>query len=286
MTLESNQLGSSAHVQLGALRFHYVSWGPPDAPVVLCLHGLRSYARTFEPLATAIAQGFRVISLDQRGRGQTDWDPHRNYDVQHYVEDLERFMDVLGLDSVHLLGHSMGGINALAYSLRNPQRLCSLILEDSGPGASRHSAGATRIDAELRNTPEAFADWASARRFWRSIRPNVTDEAIDSRVAHSLRATEDGVCWVHDQAGIAERRLHPKSPEVDLWPCVRALRCPTLLVRGADSDYLSRETFEDMLRVNDRITGVQIEGAAHYIHDDQPAAFNAAVKGFLDRLPH
>lgn len=251
------------------------------APVVLCLHGLRSYGSTFEPLAQTIAHRFRVIALDQRGRGQTEWDSDCNYDTQHYVEDIERFMDALDLQAVHVLGHSMGGINALAYSLGNPHRIRSLILEDSGPGASRHSDGAARIDAELRNTPATFPDWDSARRFWRSIRPNVTEDAIDSRVAHSLRETEDGVSWIHDQAGIAERRLNPTVPDLDLWPCVRALRCPTLLVRGANSDYLSRATFDAMLTASPRITGIEISGAGHYVHDDQPGAFNAAVRDFL-----
>ena len=279
----SMQAGSSAYVQLGSLRFHCVSWGAADAPVLLCLHGLRSYASTFEPLAQVLADRFRIIALDQRGRGQTDWDPERNYDAPHYADDIEGFMDALGLDAVHLLGHSMGGINALVFAQRSPHRLRSLVLEDSGPGASRQSSGASRIDAELRNTPATFPDWASARRFWRSIRPNVTEEAIDSRVAHSLRETADGVSWVHDQAGIAHCRLHPTQPDLDLWPCVRALQCPTLLVRGANSDYLSRETFEAMPTANARITGLQIEGAAHYVHDDQPHAFNTAVRDFLLR---
>jgi pimeloyl-ACP methyl ester carboxylesterase len=272
-------------VKLGALNFHYVSWGRADAPVLLCLHGLRSYARTFQPLAAVLEQDFHVIALDQRGRGRTDWDPSRNYYVDQYVQDLERFIDALGLDTVHLLGHSMGGINALVYSLANASRLRSLVLEDSGPGASRGSGGASRIDAELRNTPAAFPDWGSARAFWRSIRPNVTDEAIDSRVTNSLREGDGVVTWMHDQIGITQCRLQPTQTDPDLWPCVRALSCPTLLVRGAKSDYLSRETFEAMLASNEKITGVEVAEAAHYVHDDAPQAFNAAVRGFLLQQP-
>jgi len=279
------ETGVSSYVTLSGLRFHSVTWGRHDAPAVLCLHGLRSYSRTFQPLAATLARDFRVIALDQRGRGETDWDPRREYYVAHYAKDIEAFVDAMGLDTLHLLGHSMGGINALVYSLANGHRLRSLILEDSGPGASRNSEGAKRINAELTSTPERFADWDAARRFWRSIRPDVTKEAIESRVSNSMRQTAEGVGWVHDQAGITQCRLHPTQADPDLWPCVQKIACPTLLLRGARSDYLSRETFEQMLEVNPRIEGLQIEGAGHYIHDDQPERFNSAVGAFLRKQP-
>jgi pimeloyl-ACP methyl ester carboxylesterase len=281
----SMTIGRSRFLQMDGLRFHYVEWGPTDAPVVLCLHGLRSYGNTFAPLAQALAGEWRVLALDQRGRGRTDWDPGREYHAARYAQDIAGFVDHLGLATVHVLGHSMGGINALVYALHQGARLRSLILEDSGPGASRGSAGAVRIDAELAATPDRFADWDAARRFWRSIRPNVTEEAIDSRVANSLREDGQGVTWVHDQAGITHCRLHPSQPEIDLWPCVHALRCRTLLVRGANSDYLSRETFMQMQAANAHIEGIEIAGAGHYLHDDQPEAFIQAVQAFLARQP-
>jgi esterase len=273
--------GQDHFIRLRGLQFHYVSWGKTDAPVLLCLHGLRSYARTFEPLAVALADSFNVIALDLRGRGQTDWDPERNYYIDEYVADLEHFVEALALSKFHLLGHSLGGISAFVYSHRNAGRLRSMIIEDSGPNASQRSSGAGRINAELRNTPVMFPDWQSARSFWRSIRPNVTDAAIDSRLANSLRDTPSGVTWIHDQAGIAECRLNPTQPDPDLWPCVKALPFPTLLVRGTNSDYLSRPTFDEMIALNRNIEGRQIADAGHYIHDDQPQLFIAAVKNFL-----
>ncbi|MGJ7530612.1 alpha/beta fold hydrolase [Variovorax sp. GB1P17] len=274
-------VASSHFVQLGELRFHYVAWGPQGAPVVLCLHGLRSYARTFAPLASVLADEFRVVALDQRGRGRTDWDPARNYHAARYAGDIAEFIDALGLDTVHLLGHSMGGINSLVYALTHGQRLRSLVLEDSGPGASRCSDGAHRINTELARTPASFPDWETARRFWRSIRPTITEAAIDSRVANSMREADGVVTWAHDQAGITHCRMHPTQPDPDLWPCVAAIACPTLLLRGAESDYLSRDTFAQMLAANDLITGLEVAGAGHYVHDDQPAAFAKAVHAFL-----
>ena len=275
--------GRDGWLELNGLRFHYVSWGQPQSPALVCLHGLRSYARTFAPLAATLSRSFFVIALDQRGRGETDWDPDRNYYADQYVSDLATFVDRLGLARFHLLGHSMGGVNSILYAASHPGRLLSLILEDSGPGASQNSRGASRINAELANTPASFPDWESARAFWRSIRPNVTDAAIDSRVANSLKQGADRVEWRHDQAGIALCRLtgDPTRTMPDLWPLIPQITCPALVIRGAESDYLSTETLTAMQAANPRLRGIEVAGAGHYVHDDQPAAFHRAVISFL-----
>lgn len=98
-----------------------------------------------------------------------------------------------------------------------------------------------------------------------------------------MHQTSAGIVWKHDQAGITACRLHPdpQREPPDLWPCVEAITCPTLVVRGAKSDYLSAETYAQMMLRNPQFTGVEIAGAGHYIHDDQPQAFIDAVRGFL-----
>jgi len=272
-------------VALDGLRFHYVEWRPREAPVLLTLHGLRSYAETFEELAAALAGRYRVISLDQRGRGRTDWDPRRNYHTLAYVADLEAFVDALDLERFHLLGHSMGGANAIVYAGRHPERVASLIVEDMGPGASASSAGAERIKRELAATPESFPDWETARSFWRSIRPNATGAAIDSRVRHSLRQLDDGrIGWRHDQDGIAAARLG--IAPLDLWPYLEQVRCPLLLVRGAQSDFLSDETAAQMQARTAKLQRIDIPGAGHYVHDDAPGPFADAVARFLHDHRH
>lgn len=279
--------GIDRFVALDGLRFHYVEWGAPEAPALVMLHGLRSYAETFDDLAAALCGHLRVLSLDQRGRGRTDWDPAGDYFAARYVRDLELFCDALGLARVHLLGHSMGGSNAVQFAGRHPARVASLVIEDNGPGASAASAGSERIKRELAATPMHFADRDAARAYWRSVRPNVTDAAIASRVAHAMVEQADGsFVWRHDQAGIARARLDPDRSKIpDLWPAVEAIACPTLLVRGAQSDFLAAATADEMVRRNPRIRQVQIDGAGHYVHDDRPDAFLAAVRAFYDDLP-
>ncbi|MBI0330536.1 alpha/beta fold hydrolase [Burkholderia plantarii] len=267
------------------LRLHYVSWGRADAAAVVMLHGLRSYARTWEPVAEALVDRYRVVALDQRGRGRSDWDPQRDYYAAAYVRDLDALVRVLDLRRFVLVGHSMGGANAFLYAAAQPERLAGLVIEDMGPGASADSKGSERIKRELQATPGAFASWDDARAFWRRQRPNITESALDSRLAHSLKEEQGRIVWRHDADGIAAARL-AATPEqlVHLWPLVLDLHVPTLLLRGGESDFLSADVAAEMTAANGRIERIDIPGATHYVHDDQPAAFNHAVRSWLDRL--
>lgn len=273
-------------VDSDGLRLHYVSWGRDDAPAVVMLHGLRSYAHTWEPVADALVDRYRVVALDQRGRGLSDWDPQRDYYAAAYVRDLDALVRALDLRRFVLVGHSMGGANAFVYSAAQPERLAGLAIEDMGPGASSSSQGSERIKRELKETPGAFASWDDARAFWRRQRPNITESALDSRIAHSLKEVGPGrIVWRHDADGIAAARLDATPAQlVHLWPLILNLHVPTLLVRGGESDFLSADVAAEMTAANAGIERIDIPGATHYVHDDQPAAFNRALRTWLDRL--
>lgn len=268
------------------LRLRYVEWGRPDAPVIIMLHGLRSYAHTWEPVALPLADRWRVIALDQRGRGESDWDPGHNYFAQAYVGDIEALVRQLGLGRFVLIGHSMGGANAFIYAARHPDNVMGMVIEDMGPGASLGSDGAARIKRELLATPSSFASWDAATAFWRRQRPNISEQALLSRVRFSLHESVDGaIVWKHDAQGIASARLNATAEQlVDLWPHVEAVRAPTLVLRGENSDFLSAQTARAMTDRNPLISCVDIPGASHYVHDDNLPAFMSALHPFLDGL--
>ncbi|XDF37173.1 alpha/beta hydrolase [Paracidovorax avenae] len=270
-------------MSLRGLRFHLTEWGDPAARPVVMLHGIRGYAETFAGLAAALQPDFRVIAFDQRGRGQTDWDPAGDYYTDTYVADLEGIVDALGLAAFDLLGHSMGGMNAIVYAGRHPGRVRRLVIEDAGPGAFDASEGATRIRRELAMTPASFPDWEAAADFMRALRPTVTEEARLQRLQSMLSPLpQGGFTWRYDHAGITATRLHPDPMRaVDLEASLRAIACPTLVVRGGRSDYLQPAMAERMRALNPRVEAIEIPDAGHYIHDDQPALFAQAVAGFL-----
>lgn len=268
---------------LSGLQFHVTEWGDAQDFPLLLLHGIRGYGETFADLVQRLPAGYRCIALDQRGRGQSDWDPGCNYYTDAYVADIEALVARLGLHRFDLLGHSMGGINAIVYAARHRGRVRRLIIEDAGPGAFESSAGATRIRRELATTPSHFANWEEASDFMRALRPSVTEEARQQRLDNMLKPTvEGGYTWRYDHVGISATRLMPDITRVvDLRPHIMALSCPTLVVRGERSDYLSAEIAAEMRQLNPRILTCTIADAGHYIHDDQPEAFADAVRPFL-----
>jgi len=118
---------------------------------------------------------------------------------------------------------------------------------------------------------------------WRGIRPDITDAALDSRIEHTVRRTPDG-CWAWklDMAGIAAARITADPAKaVDLWRCVGELRCPTLVIRGARSDFLSADACERMAERQRLVEWTQVAGAGHYVHDDNPVEFTRLVTAFL-----
>jgi len=268
---------------VNGLRLHYLDWGNGGALAVVMLHGLRGYAHTWDPVAEPLCRSFRVLALDQRGRGDSDWSASADYRIEQYVSDLESFVDQLELPRFVLVGHSMGGANAIVYAARHPDRVVAAVIEDMGPGASTASEGSGRIKAELRNVPEAFASWGEAEAYWRNQRPMASIEAIRSRMAHTLKEQPGGgVAWKYDLQGIREARLDSDpSRQVDLWPYVERISCPTLVLRGEHSDFLSQATAEDMRRRNPNIRWAEIASVSHYIHDDNLDAFNEQVGRFL-----
>jgi pimeloyl-ACP methyl ester carboxylesterase len=274
---------SSQLAVINDLTCRYLRWGDPGAPAVLMLHGLRSYAQTWTPVARALSGSYLVIAPDFRGRGDSSWDPQRDYFTNAYVSDIENLVELLGLTRFHLIGHSLGGTVGYTYAARHPDQVDSLIVEDIGPGSSTSTEGADRILREMRGTPASFDSLEEVRAYWRGIRPGITDDALTSRIEHTVRQGADGHWeWKLDMAGIAAARLSgdPAGP-VDLWSCVDALRCPTLAIRGARSDFLPVDTCRRMARRQPLLRWHEVSDAGHYVHDDNPTAFSRIVTEFL-----
>lgn len=272
-------MSSSSHFFTSdGLNLHYLKWGNGKVPVVM-LHGLRGFAQTWQDLVDALGNEFTFYALDQRGRGDSDWGPTEDYNADSYVKDLTRFVDHLALDRFVLIGHSLGGQNAVEFARQYPERVMAMVIEDIGPGSSKQGEGAERIRREMRNTPLSFDSWQAAKDFWTSSRPNLTEQALQARLNYSFREVDGNVVWKHDQQGIGEARLTIEP--IDLWPAFHAIRCPTLLVKGGNSDFLSSQAVNDIMASSDVVQAVQIEGASHYVHDDQPEKFNEAVVHFM-----
>ncbi|GAB2452206.1 alpha/beta hydrolase [Nocardioides hungaricus] len=272
----------SRMTRLGGLDAHFLQWGEPGRPAVVLLHGLRSYAATWSRLAGELARDHQVLALDFRGRGRSQWDTRRRYFTEDYVADVEEWVAQLGLRAFVLVGHSMGGTVGYVYAARHPDEVTRLVVEDIGPGSSTATSGADRIGRELSNVPRSFADRAAVVTYWKTLRPGIDDDAVASRLENTVVEEPDGSWrWRLDMDGIAAARLTGDPARgIDLWRCLEQLTCPTLVVRGGGSDFLSAETCREMATRQPGLTWVELPGAGHYAHDDQPEQFVRHVAAF------
>jgi pimeloyl-ACP methyl ester carboxylesterase len=273
--------GQSRYATVNGTNLHYVEWGPERATPIVLLHGLRAYGHWYDDFAQAAQGPYRVIAPDLRGRGASEWAKDADYTTDAYVADLEGLVDHLGLSRFILGGHSLGGVIVAHYTARHPERVAALLILDMSPDTD--PKGVERIRKELSETPEEFPSRDAARAFLRRLHPRASDAHLATRLDWMLTDAPGGkVAWRFDGEIRKPRSLDP--PE-RTWKAFEGIRCPTLLVRGALSDIVARESAEKVTRVIPGSRLVEIPGAAHMVAEDNPAAFNAAVLEFLAAQP-
>lgn len=254
---------------------------------LLCIPGLTRNCRDFEPVAEAIAGDRRVIAIDLRGRGQSDYarDP-ASYMPLQYLEDVVALLDQAGLDRVVAIGTSLGGILTMLLAMTAPERLAGAVLNDVGPEIE--AKGLARI-RDYVGQGRSFSTWMHAARALREQSgPAHPDFAISDwlRMAKRLMVVGPGGRIVFDyDMKIAEpfHRADGTAP-VDMWPAFRALEGrPVLAVRGALSDILSAATLVRMEQEFDGLETVTIARVGHAPTLDEPAA-QRAIACLLGRV--
>jgi pimeloyl-ACP methyl ester carboxylesterase len=251
----------------GLHRMRYVEWGDPDNPrVLVCVHGLTRNARDFDMLAAAMAGDWRVVCPDVVGRGRSDWlaDPAA-YGFPQYVSDMMVLLGRLNVPSVDWLGTSMGGLIGMLIASQPQSPIRRLALNDVGPVITAESL--RRIGDYVGKAP-TFAGVDEAEAYIRLVSApfgRLADEQWRQLTESSIRRGEGGR-WsmVYDPAiGEPFRQAFLMHQDVDLWPVYDAIRCPTLVVRGAQSDLLTAATHAEMGQRGPRAQLVEIPEVGH-----------------------
>lgn len=253
----------------------YLEWGDPRNPdVLVCVHGLTRTGRDFDELARVMAEHYRVVCPDIVGRGESDWlvDPVY-YVTPQYIADVVTLIARLDVAQVHWVGTSMGALIGMALASLKGSPVSRMVLNDAGPILAKEAlariASYVGTGASFRNIEEAetyirtvsapFGPHSDAQ--WRFLTETVT------------RPTSDGRLRLHYDPRISQMlQASVSSKDVDLWSYYDAVTCPTLVLRGAQSDLLSRET---MLAMGARGPGakyVEFEGVGHaptLLHPEQ-----------------
>lgn len=256
----------------------YLERGRPDAPAVVCVHGLTRQAHDFDRLAEALAGDFRVICPDLPGRGQSDWlsDPQL-YQPQAYVTALSHLLAVIAAP-VHWVGTSLGGICGMVLAAQPGTPIARMVINDIGPFIPE--AALARIRDYMGPPPE-FHDINELEGYLRVVHQafGVPDDAAWAEMArHSARALPTGSVTLHYDPAIGATVRAQEPADVNLMDFWRKIEGPVLTVRGELSDLLLPETLVEMERSGSRSLVIPGVGHAPALMDEQTIA---AIGRFL-----
>lgn len=256
--------------------------GPADAIPIVFLHGGGQTRQSWGgAVREAARRGYRAISADLRGHGESSWSPDGRYDMELFADDVRRLVVALGRAPV-LVGASLGGLTALLVASAPPPPVAGLVLVDIA--AKIEMKGAGEVGSFMTSAPNGFASLEDAADAVAAYLPHRKRPKDTSGLLRNLRLREDGrYHWHWDPAFVRPAsRTAPTDPEL-FENAARALRVPTLLVRGGLSRVLSREGAEAFLDLAPAAELVDVAGADHMVAGDANDSFNTAVFDFLDR---
>lgn len=276
------------------LRLHAYDYAAAEGPArlpVICLHGLTRNGRDFEALAPWIAgQGRRVLALDTRGRGRSEWDPRpMNYTPAMYASDVLALMDAAGVARAQFVGTSMGGIVTMVLASMRPHAVAGAVLNDVGPRLN--AEGLKRIGTYT-GQPAPARDWTEAAAVARRINGaafpdygNTEWEAFARRLFEL--APEGGLRLAYDPDIAAPiRAAGPNALAPDITPLFVALATgrPLLLIRGALSDLLDDIGVAHMRQLAPHIQYAEVPRVGHAPMLSEPDA-RAAIAAYLAENP-
>ncbi|MBI3799051.1 MAG: alpha/beta hydrolase [Deltaproteobacteria bacterium] len=262
-------------VTINGLRLHYLDWGTTGKPPFLMLHGGSAYAHWWDFVAPALAEDFHVIALDQRGHGDSGHVDPPAYGTRHYLADLQQFIATLGLSQPVLMGHSMGGHNALIYATQHARELAALILVDTD---AAYPEAAVQFLQKLGEKPgKTFDSFVEAiSRF--QLLPRETH--ISSEKLRYLAS----FAFAERSAGKWSAKLDRKTlfrDPIDGRPFLGQITCPTLIIRAEHTPVLSNEKITRLVSNLPNGRWVEVKDTYHHVMLDNPDGLVQAVREFL-----
>ena len=253
--------------------------GPETGQPVILLHGGGQTRQAWGgALLQGARRGYRMVNLDLRGHGESDWAPDGDYRAEAMVDDLAAVAATLRAAPI-LVGASMGGILAMAYASQG-RPVKGLVMVDIA--ARVEAKGTERIAAFMHSAPNGFASLDEAADAVAAYLPHRPRPKDASGLMKNLRLREDGRLYWHWDPKMLQRRA-PRDPGA-LADMARKVKVPTLLVRGALSEVLSPEGVKEFLELVPHAEFIDIAGADHMVAGDKNDAFNDAVFDFIKRL--
>jgi pimeloyl-ACP methyl ester carboxylesterase len=263
----------------GSPRLHYLEWNPSGATTLVLLHGVTANAWWWEDFARRIPRSRRLLALDQRGHGDSEWVTPPAYSPADYADDIGRFIDFCGVKDSVIVGHSQGGINALAFITARPTAARAVAAIDI---ALTSTSRRDRFLVVLKNLPTVvYPDLATAKaRFRLMPREGEIAPEVLARVAEkSLKeAPAGGFTFKFDRDSFFG------SDGLNVLEAIRAVRVPLMLVRGGHSRIMTAAAADQALKSNPLVRLEVIDDSHHHVPIECPAALAALVDKFVREL--
>jgi pimeloyl-ACP methyl ester carboxylesterase len=268
----------------GFHRMHYYDWGDPEnSRVVICVHGLTRNGRDFDFLAQALSRDFRIVCPDVAGRGRSDWlESKQDYGYAQYMTDMTALLArvTAGAEkTIYWVGTSMGGLLGIIMAAMPKNPIRKLVVNDAGMLVPK--AALERLALYVGKDPR-FATLDALEAHVRHISApfgTLSDEQWRHLTVHSAKQHADGT-WGFRYDPAISNAFGGELNDIDLSAYWDAVKCPTLLLRGADSDILLRATAEAMTQRGPKATLVEFQAVGHapmLMSDEQVTA----VRDFL-----
>lgn len=270
---------------LGLHGFHRVVYyerpGPAGAPTVLCVHGLTRNGRDFDMLAEALSSRFRVVCPDVAGRGKSAWLDHaEDYAYPLYLADMAALIARLDVAEIFWVGTSMGGLMGMLLAAQPGTPIRRLVVNDVGPLVAKE--GLERIGTYVGKDP-SFPDTAALEIYLREVAARfgpLSDGQWRHLAAYWAREKPDGTLGLAYDPKIGDAFRGAPLEDADLWAHWDRIACPTLVLRGAESDLLRPADAQAMTQRGPRAKLIEFPGIGHapaLMADDQIAA----IRDFL-----
>ncbi|MBX9767556.1 MAG: alpha/beta hydrolase [Bdellovibrionales bacterium] len=261
--------------KLGLKDFFHTIEGNPLGPKLVFLHGLLGFAANWRSISKAFEATHHIFIYDQRGHGRSV-KPTSGYLPEDFANDLLLLIDELGWKEINLVGHSMGGRNAINFAARFPERVSRLVIEDIG-AESDHN-GAEFFEDLFARIPTPFSDKREAKDFLLTKLGNMT---LGHFLYTNIEEKSEGVFdWRFSKEAMLKTVREGRIQ--DRWYDWRNLKMPVLLIRGERSLDLKPEIYKQMLAENKNAKGVEIADSGHWVHFEKPKEFTSALSDFLN----
>lgn len=275
-------LPRSRYLSVMGREFHLTEWGDEEAPALIMWHGLARTGRDFDILAAHFSDRYRVVCPDTLGRGLSGWSraPRRDYTLAAYMKHAVGILEGLGIDRMTWIGTSMGGaLGMLLAAGPLAGRMTRLVMNDIGPALN--PVAVERIRAYLAQHP-SFRTMTEFEAFVRQVYKPYgfqTDAEWRRMTETSARRRGDGRITPHYDPAVM-RVFAETAGDYEVWAEYDRVECPTLVLRGTDSDLLLPEVAEEMTRRGPRARLVTVPGCGHAPALNVPEQI-AVLEGFL-----